>query len=108
MSPENKALIERVYPGDPDIALSWYGFDGLEVDALLQAARAEERGVSDADLERMARAHDLEVSAQRGETPLWENYNCVGSCADCEAFKRNRIAAMNQAILALFQKDKSL
>lgn len=63
-------------------------------------APTEAPSISDADLERMCRAHDREDSAQRGEPSLWDMQadEFVGDWAE---WREERLAAMRSAVEAL-------
>lgn len=83
--------------------MSWGYSDEIE-------ARAETgTGVAwtDAVVEAVARAHDEEDAAQRGEPSPWIHYNCssgaesAADCPDCRAFKAERLAAMRCGLAAL-------
>lgn len=60
-------------------------------------------GLSDAQIEAICRAHDREDSAQRGEPSPWFHQDCEGDCADCQEFRRDRLAAMRIGLAALSQ-----
>jgi hypothetical protein len=62
---------------------------------------------TDDQVEKAARAHDEEDSAQRGEPTPWLHYNCANSaeiaatCPDCAAFRSERLVAMRKALETL-------
>ena len=56
--------------------------------------------LTDADLETICRAHDLEDSAQRGEPSPWLHYDCDGDCDDCQQFRSDRLTAMRAGFRA--------
>ena len=63
--------------------------------------------VDEAILERMARAHDKEDAAQKGDPDPWDHFNCdagevsEAACADCRSFRIDRLACMLRAWEAL-------
>jgi hypothetical protein len=100
MSPENKALVEALIPDYGERSIARLYPETLE--ALLQAARAEERG----------KGPTREEVARIIDPPAWETRDRIYSFPDAVTEWVDRHVAPSlakaDAILALFQKDKSL
>lgn len=72
-------------------------------DATPKPASPGEREITDDILEQMARAHDAEESAQRGEPSPWRD-DIAGNDPE---FRSERIFAMREAVKVLFAaRDK--